>query len=245
MNYLIEGNGIVIPVVEMGQGWLIVNKPAGLSIHNDPGRDLCSILSEYIGKNLELAEKLRFDKTFGVNAVHRLDRETSGIVLLGCDKKTVRWFAKQFEERCVKKKYIALVHGNIQINEGIWDIPLTPRAEGRKNPEGKGKKVACVTRYQILDRSLHYSLIECEPVTGRKHQIRRHAKLSRHPIVGDARYGSLRAVNYLQEQHSWERLGLHSFSLEIKLPLDESLVVFSSEVSPEIMQLLADDKKDS
>ena len=96
----------------------------------------------------------------------------------------------------------------------------------------------CVTRWRPLACSLHYSLIECVPLTGRKHQIRRHAKLAGNPIVGDRRYGSGRSREYLRRNHDFDRLGLHSHLLIIRLPGESQATTFTSGGLPEAMRRL-------
>ncbi|MBI5594094.1 MAG: RNA pseudouridine synthase [Deltaproteobacteria bacterium] len=214
---------IQIPVLAMGRGWLVVDKPAGLTVHNAAGRDLCSLAFARIQKEAILREQLDMDSEFSVNPVHRLDKETSGIILLAGSRESFRFLSNQFESRQVKKKYIAILHGRLEKPEeadpwGTWGWPLSETAGGRQNPEGPGNRKDCLTRYRILDHSSHYTMVEIELLTGRTHQIRRHAKLSGHPVVGDARYGSMRAINYLKRNFAFDRLGLHAHSLTLQLP---------------------------
>ncbi|MCP4627744.1 MAG: RNA pseudouridine synthase, partial [bacterium] len=190
----------------METGWLVADKPSGMSVHNDPGHDLCSQLDAIVQKNPAMCRKLGYDSDFGFHPVHRLDRQTSGVILFACTSDVLRHFSHQFENRTVKKQYIALLHGNLREDtESIWTYPLGLKAGGRSNPKGSGSKQTASTRYRVLEYSRHYTLIECEPLTGRKHQIRRHAKLSGHPVVGDARYGSTRAVKFLKTNHGFDR----------------------------------------
>ncbi len=242
-QYCITFNEVNIPVVTYGNGWIVVEKPCGISIHNDPGKDLCSITVEFLNQNNQFAEKISYDRGFGVSPVNRIDRDTSGIILLGLQKEITAFFSRQFEQRSVVKKYVAIVHGHPE-SEGkelIWNSPLSPKAGGRKNPAGAGSKVACTTKYRVLDRSPHYSLIECELLTGRKHQIRRHAKLNKTPITGDKKYGSPRSIKYLEENCDFTRLGLHSQSLAITTPEGERVVV-ESQTPSEFFRLIESDK---
>jgi RluA family pseudouridine synthase len=227
-------------VVACGPGWLVVDKPCGMSIHNDPGRDLCSLALAAVQAG-ELPAVGR-DIT-AVHAAHRLDRDTSGIVMLAGDPKTLAFLGGQFAQQTVHKRYLAVVHGRLQRppenqDRVDWKWSLTAAAAGRKGPQGKGKRLPCTTRWRILAISLHYTLIECEPLTGRKHQIRRHAKLAGHPVVGDRRYGSTRSVTYLSRHHGFHRLGLHAHALTVRLPAESNTTTFHSEGMPEAMQQL-------
>ncbi len=233
-----------IIIAAFGIGWIALNKPCGLSIHNDPGQDLSSLLRQFLKQNPGFSDDTQYDKTFGVNPVNRIDLETSGIVLFGLQKKTTSFFSAQFQQRNVKKRYIALVHGHPEPNPASqsWEMPLTQKAGGRKSPAGTGKKVNCKTNYHVLETSDHYSLIECEPYTGRKHQIRRHAKLNGTPITGDKKYGSPRSIRFLEENCSYTRLGLHSLSLSITTP-DGKEVVIESIIPEEFIRMIESDKQ--
>lgn len=208
-----------LSIISYGFGWLAVDKPSGMSVHNDPGKDVCSVMSVRIRSDEHLQKEICFDSAFGVHAVHRLDRETSGLMLLACNSDAFEYLSKQFRDRMVKKRYVALLHGVLSPftepteNWYEWRFHLTQKSGGRKFPAGIGKKLPSLTKYRILEQSIHYTLIECEPVTGRTHQIRRHAKLAGHPIVGDRRYGTPRSLQYLKTHNQFDRLGLHSTSI--------------------------------
>mgnify|MGYP001822044794 CR=1 FL=1 len=180
---------------------MLVEKPSGITIHNDPGRDLSSQLAGY----LQTYDMMGLDPQFGLHAVHRLDRETSGLVLLAGRHDVFEFLSEQFAEGLVQKKYLAVVHGTVPITPGDqwqqWTQPLARKAGGRSHIQGKGKRVACTTRFRALRHSRHYTLLICILVTGRMHQIRRHAALAGHPILGDLRYGSKRACRYLAEKY--------------------------------------------
>lgn len=208
------------PVIAWGPGWLIANKPSGISVHNDPGADLCTVLNQYLKTQPAAAGSVAYDTEYGLHPVHRLDKATSGIILLSCRRDVFDALAKQFARDSVTKEYMALVHGEAATADDwrLWDWPLTANATGRRNPQGKGRRRPCKTQYRVETRSRHYSLLRCRLLTGRTHQIRRHAALDGHPLVGDKRYGSLRACRYLESHHRFTRLGLHAAALMIRLP---------------------------
>jgi RluA family pseudouridine synthase len=212
-----------IPLLFLEKGWLVVDKPEGMTVHNAAGQDLCTLISSGLQKEMAILQRLDMDPAFGINPVHRLDKDTSGVILLAANRESFRFFSNQFESRQVTKRYIAIVHGRMEKPDeidswGTWDWPLSEAAGGRQNPEGTGTKKACKTRYRILEYSAHYTMVEIELLTGRTHQIRRHAKLSGHPVVGDGRYGSTRAINYLKQKYAFNRLALHARSLTLQLP---------------------------
>jgi 23S rRNA-/tRNA-specific pseudouridylate synthase len=249
LSYVMTTDPFSISILSAGLGWLIVEKPSGLSIQDERGHDLCSVLQSRIKTDPDLRNKIDCDPVFGVLPVHRLDRETSGVILLACQPTTFTYFAMQFEHHKVRKRYIALLHGDLpepaaEDGWGLWTWPLSKEAGGRLHPEGRSGAVPSETRFRILRRSAHYTLIECDLLTGRKHQIRRHAGLAGHAVVGDARYGTSRSLKFLREEKGFIRLALHSFSLQVQLPGAAFPQVFQSPaIPPEILRLLEEDRR--
>lgn len=228
-------------------GGMFINKPEGVSVHNQPGLDLCSLVEAYLRIHAKIREKTLFDPDFGVNPVHRLDKETSGVMLLAVNRERFRFFARQFEARAVVKQYTAILHGNLE-NQGAdglwgtWTWPLSKSAGGRKSPAGSAKRLPCETRYRVLGHSRHYSLVRLSIDSGRTHQIRRHAKLSGHPVVGDQRYGSTRALNYLKNKANFRRLALHAQALTIcTAPGKEPRTIETQDVPASMMALYDND----
>lgn len=243
-----DREAVRIPVLALGKGWLAVDKPAGMSVHNEPGRDLCSFASAFLRGNSAACGRASFDPAFGVHPVHRLDRETSGMILLAVTREAFRFLANQFESRRVEKRYVALLHGPLDCPEGDgargeWTWPLTKNAGGRDNPEGAGPLLESRTLYHVLDRSAHYTMAEIEPLTGRTHQIRRHAKLAGHPVVGDARYGSNRAISFLRKNCAFDRLALHARTLILQLPAErEPATLETLDIPGEMRRLFENDR---
>jgi 23S rRNA-/tRNA-specific pseudouridylate synthase len=233
-----------IPVVAAGDGWLVVDKPSGVSVHNDPGADLCSLLEGAAGGGHERAHELPRRRLHPVN---RLDKETSGLMILCSDPEALRFFARQFESGRVRKRYVALVHGRMEPAAGTegqlcWEWPLADEGSGRRRPQGRGVLRLCRTLCRVRGFSRHYTLIDCEPESGRRHQIRRHAVLAGHPVVGDRRYGPTRAVALVRARFGFERLGLHALALSVVPPGQARAVEFCSAGIPaEITRLFDND----
>jgi len=207
-------------VVGTGAGWLAVDKPAGVSVHNDPGRDVCTLVQALLKRDPHLAGRAGFTPGNPVHAPHRLDRDTSGLVLVCCTAEALTFFGAAFQAHRVGKRYLTILHGRLGVpgDRGVWSFPLTRAAGGRTQPDGKGPRVASQTAFKVLGHSDHYTLVTCAPLTGRKHQIRRHAKLAKHPVVGDRRYGSPRSLRYLRDSAGFTRLGLHAWELDLPQP---------------------------
>jgi tRNA pseudouridine32 synthase/23S rRNA pseudouridine746 synthase len=165
--------------------WItVLNKPSGML--TVPGKLLeDSLLTRYRAAHPE---------AHGPIVVHRLDQETSGLVIFAKDKTTHKALQQQFENHTIRKRYVALLNGMVSQDEGIIDLPIRPDVDDRPRQRvdhEQGKPA--VTRYRVLERSDGMTRIEFEPLTGRTHQLRVHA--SHHqglnaPIVGDRLYGT-------------------------------------------------------
>lgn len=223
-----------LPVIDRGMGWLVVDKPAGLSVHNDSGKDVCGRLDRFLAG--PPADAVAYDPAYGVHPVHRLDRQTSGILLLACRRDVFDFFADQIARGKTRKEYLTLVHGKVGPTDpekwDEWQWPLTKGAAGRRTPQGSGPRVPCLTRYWVIQTTARYSLLRCWLLTGRRHQIRRHAALSGHPVLGDRRYGSKRACAYLEQRFNFIRFALHSALLEIRVPAGKQMRCFESASLP-------------
>jgi len=188
------------------------------------------------------------EKPAGVNCddfekrVHRLDKDTSGILLVAKNDKALEFLQKQFKERKVKKKYLALVVGNLKKEKGIIET-LIGRSPGDRRkqkvylpgePNAQEKRKA-TTEYKVLQRFENYDLIEVEPRTGRKHQIRTHFAYLDHPIAGDKLYGFKGQIC----PEGLKRHFLHASYLKIKLP-DGETKEFKSELPDDLKLCLID-----
>jgi 23S rRNA-/tRNA-specific pseudouridylate synthase len=238
MTSLITLGQFEIPIIAAGNGWRVVEKPWGMSVHNDPGADLVSLARRGPGTA----------GAFGIHPAHRLDRETSGVMILCSEPEALRCFARQFEAGTVIKRYVAVLHGPMLTAPGdgewsAWDWPLTAAAGGRRSPQGRGEMKECRTRFRVREVSRHYTMVECEPLSGRTHQIRRHARLAGHPVVGDRRYGSTRSIAPVGAPSGVTRLALHAMEIRVVPPGEPRPVTFRSNTVPAEMQgLLAGDR---
>jgi RluA family pseudouridine synthase len=165
---------VVPAILAEGPGWLVIDKPAGLASTPSarrPGEDVATQL--------------------GLSPAHRLDRFTSGCLLLTRDAGTARFFEAAFRERRIEKEYVALVLGSPAADAFEIDAPLGPDASSRvpgKVAAGAAGSPAC-TRIEVIERLESRSLVHARPLTGRRHQVRAHLAHVGHPIVGDLLYG--------------------------------------------------------
>lgn len=170
---------------------------------------------------------LVIDKPAGLNSddferrVHRLDKNTSGVLLVAKNDESLNFFQKQFKNRLVEKKYIVLIVGNLKKDHGEIETLIGRSPQDRRKqktylflePSSRGKREA-ITKYRILQKFKNYDLIEVEPKTGRKHQIRAHFSHLGHPIAGDKLYG----FKNQPCPKELKRQFLHASYLKIRLP---------------------------
>ncbi len=176
-----------------------VNKPEGIAsiAENDTRRD--SIHS--------LLEKKLSQKIF---IVHRLDKEVSGVILFAKNAAAHKTLNRQFAGRTVKKSYLALVYGNIDKNEGSITKAIREFGSGRMGVDEKNGKPSS-TNFKVVKRFNEYTLLELNPSTGRRHQLRVHLYGIGHSIVGDSRYGDK------ETQKNFPRIMLHAQSIKFDL----------------------------
>ena len=178
--------------------------------------------------------------------IHRLDKNTSGILLIAKSEKDLIFFQKQFKNREVEKRYIALVVANVKDDLGrIETLIGRSKKDPRKQkvylsnePDSRGKRYA-LTEYKVLEKFQEYTLLELFPKTGRKHQIRVHLAHINHPIAGDEKYG----FKNQSCPESLKRQFLHASYIKIKLPNSKNKEL-SSELAPDLKLCLKNLKKD-
>ena len=184
-------------VLSYGRDWLAINKPSGISVHNDKDHDVISAIKKQYGEMFQ--------------PVHRLDKGTSGVLLIARGK-TLSVLQKDWRE--VSKPYWAIVRGQPKSVQGTWQFSLRDRAEGRKNPRGVARyRVSASTHYTCLSYNQHISLLNVILDTGRQHQIRRHCVLAGHEILGDTRYGDPRYQKKIAMWYKGMGLLLHAHTL--------------------------------
>lgn len=183
---------------------LVIDKPSGTAVHGGSG------VSHGV---IELLRFARPDLT-DLSLVHRLDRETSGCLVLSKRRSALRALHEQFREGLVEKNYLALVAGDWQLGDILVDAPLL--VQNRKNGERhvvvseEGKRAA--TRFRLSRSYGDFSLVQCQPLSGRTHQVRVHAQLEGHPLVVDERYGDPLS-NQAAKAAGLKRLFLHAQSI--------------------------------
>jgi len=210
---------------------LVVNKPAGMVVHPAPGHDAGTLVHAVLGHVPDL-EGIGGEERPGV--VHRLDKNTSGLILLAKNERAHRWLQDQFRLRKVEKTYLALVDGAPPTPSGRVEAPLGRDPAHRKKmtvlPAGKGREAA--SEYRTLERFKTHTLLEVHPQTGRTHQIRLHLAFLGCPIVGDTVYGRKKPTLEIGRHF------LHAYRLKIVLPGEEKARVFEAGLPEELNGVL-------
>ncbi|WP_168196395.1 RluA family pseudouridine synthase [Bdellovibrio sp. NC01] len=219
---------MTLPIIAEGPGWIVIDKPAGVSVHNDP-QDVTQILRK----------QLKTGTFQDIHPVHRLDKETSGLLLIALNATLSRELAEQFQAHTCEKTYFAILRGAMPVNENYqsWTLPISDKAEGRKNPQGLSKdRVEARTNYKVTEATKYFSLIEVKLLTGRQHQIRKHSAMAKHSIIGDARYGDPKYNSRMAKIYDTDRMFLHAAKLKIKISGEEK--TFESPLPEDFRKLL-------
>ena len=242
-------NQLTSVIIYQDEDILIIDKPAGLMVHGDgrtEEKTLCDFILEEFPETKEVGEPMTIKR--GPNQeplilprpgiVHRLDRETSGVMVIAKNHKAFNILKIQFQEHLIKKTYNTFVWGHLKLDEGVIDRPIgRSKNDFRKwsaQRFARGEMRPAVTEYKVLNRfggdpvlnrkniligkgnskiPLEFTFVEAHPFTGRTHQIRVHFKAINHPVVGDSLY----AENHPQAL-GFTRLALHSRKIKLILP---------------------------
>jgi len=228
----VKAESIPLDIIYEDEYLVVVNKPADMIVH--PAGKICS------GTLVNALLYHCKDSLSGIGGiirpgiVHRLDKNTSGLIVVAKNDFAHLNISKQIKERQVIKKYIAVVHGIMKDDSGIIDAPIGRSLKNRKKmavtTEGKSREA--VTQFKILKRFSAYTLIEVTLRTGRTHQIRVHLVYIGHPIIGDQLYGHRKQVLNISRQ------ALHSHILGFVHPLSKKYMQFCTPLPKDIQELI-------
>ncbi len=218
---------IPLEIVYEDENILAVNKPIGMTVHPSQGNYTGTLVNALLYYSVNLSN---INEEMRPGIVHRLDKATSGLILIAKDNITHTKLAKQFQRREIKKKYVALVAGNIEFDEGKINAPIGrhPRYPEKKQVQFHSSKAKeSITYYKVLKRGKAFTLVALFPKTGRTHQLRVHLKYLKHPILGDDKYG---------DKSSFSRLALHAQSIGFKHPRTKCYLEFSVKLPKEFLE---------
>lgn len=210
---------------------VVINKPAGMVVHPAPGHSSGTLVHAALGN---------FDDLQGIGGeirpgiVHRLDKDTSGVILIAKNERSLRWLQDQFKSRHVQKVYWALVDGKPPTPSGRIEAAIARDPSHRKQmavvSDGRGRPA--ITEYKTLQEYSNHTLIEAHPLTGRTHQIRLHLAFIKCPIVGDRVYGKKKPSIEI------DRHFLHAQRITILLPGENEPRTFSAPLPDELQTIL-------
>ena len=227
----VKAENIPLDIVYEDDDVIVVNKPRGMVVHPAVGNYSGTLVNALLYHCKDLS---------GINGelrpgiVHRIDKETSGLIIAAKNDKAHRGLVEQWQTREVKRYYKALLHGSMGEPGGTVDAPI-----GRHPKDRKKMAVVpltgrhAVTHYKILERFAHYTLIQAKLDTGRTHQIRVHMQYLGHPVVGDIIYGP--------KGRSAVKIGmlLHSASMEFRQPITGEIIKLEAPVPADFAEMLA------
>ncbi|MCX7755723.1 MAG: RluA family pseudouridine synthase [Anaerolineales bacterium] len=222
---------IPLAVLFENEDLLIVNKPAGMVVHPAAGHDRGTLVNAVLGYDPHI-EGIGGEERPGI--VHRLDKDTSGLIVIAKNERAHRWLTEQFKTRRVEKTYLALVDGKPPTPTGRVEAPIGRDPHDRKKmaivKAEKGREA--VSEYRTLESFPRHTLLEFHPHTGRTHQIRLHCAFLGCPITGDVTYGHRKASLDLNRHF------LHAWRLKLTLPGESAPRLFEAPLPPELMRAL-------
>jgi 23S rRNA pseudouridine1911/1915/1917 synthase len=233
---------IPVEVLHEDEHLLVVLKPAGLVVHPGHGRSSGTLVNALLGRGTPLARAAGADRP---GIVHRLDRETSGALLVAKTDEAHRALVAAFARREVRKTYLALVWGHPEPAEGTIDRGVgRSRADRTKMMVGARRSRPAVTSYRTLEFLPGFSYLEVDLVTGRTHQIRVHFQSLLHPVIGDTRYGgqpwrNLRDPVKRAAIQGFHRLALHAARISLAHPVTGERLEIEAPLPAEFEALLA------
>jgi 23S rRNA pseudouridine1911/1915/1917 synthase len=210
---------------------IVVNKPAGVVVHPAPGNERGTLVNGLLARFPDLrSSSEEADTRPGI--VHRLDKDTSGLMVVGRTLLAVANLQKQIQSRSTEKRYLLLVRGSLDEDEGVIDRPIGRDPRNRQRMAVRGEGRSAQTHFWVRERLEGWTLIEALLVTGRTHQLRVHFASIGHPVAGDATYGRGAALAGLNRQF------LHSHFLRLNSPYDGSEHTFTADLPPDLGAIL-------
>ncbi len=239
---MFEPENIPLDIVFEDNFLAVINKPAGMVVH--PGAGISSgTLANAIAFHFGLEQSQSPQRSNRVGIVHRLDKDTSGLIVVAKDIDTHEALSAQFHDRTVYKRYIALVHGEIEENIGTVDAPIAREKHNRTKMAIRGHGRNALSLWQVKQRFEKFTLLEVEIKTGRTHQIRVHLAHIKHPVVGDETYNGGRDKNVpnlatRKAIKDLSRFFLHAEKLSFTHPQTKELLSFRCPLTAELAEFL-------
>ncbi len=215
---------IPLDIVYEDDDVIVINKPQGMVVHPAPGHDEHTLVNAL----LYHCPLSTINGTFRPGIVHRIDKDTSGLLMVAKNDKAHRSLAKQLKDKTNIREYVALVHGRIAEDEGTINAPIGRSLKDRKKQAVVKDGRNALTHFEVLKRYRDYTFVKCILETGRTHQIRVHMKYIGHPLVGDPLYGPKKTIKGNGQF-------LHAGKLGFVHPTTGKLLIFEAPL-PKIFQ---------
>ena len=226
----LEPENLPLKIVYEDQDCLVIEKDAGTVVHPAVGHQKGTLVNALL---FYLKKKSTKDARAGI--VHRLDKETSGLMVVAKNEEAEKSLKNQFKNRVVKKAYLCLVQGILAKKEGVIGQPIGRHPKNRQKFAVVETGRPSQTEYEVKEEIGKYSLVEARPLTGRTHQIRVHFSSLGHPLVGDSLYGGKKL---LRPELTLNRQFLHASYLGFKQPTTGAFLEFYSDLPESLLKLL-------
>lgn len=220
---------IPLEVLYEDPAMVVINKAAGLVVHPAPGHEEGTLVNALLARFPELVDptgQLR------PGIVHRLDKDTSGVLVIGKTADAVAALQAQMKDRSVEKRYTLLVHGRIVEDEGLIDAPIGRDLHNRQKMSVRADGKPAQTAFRVLERFDDFTLVDANLLTGRTHQLRVHFAYIGHPVAGDTVYGRRKFPPGLKRQF------VHAREIAIRSPYDGQLRRFRADLPPDLTRVL-------
>ena len=227
----LDPEDIPIKILYEDEHIIVVDKPVGMVVHPGAGNKKGTLVSAILFHCGELPEG---GNVLRPGMVHRLDKDTSGVIIIAKNDRALRSLAKQFQNRTVKKQYVAIVKGRVESDNAIIDEPVSRHASDRRKMDiepDKGKNARTI--YHVVERLKRFTVLKIDLETGRTHQIRVHMQHIGHPVVGDRTYGG---------GHEMERQALHAEKLGITHPGTGKHMEFIAPLPDDMIEFITKEK---
>ena len=229
----LEAENIPLDIVYEDEDVIVVNKPQGMVVHPAAGHPSHTLVNALLYHTRDLADS---PEGFRPGIVHRIDKDTSGLLMVAKNAAARESLEKQLATKSNKRQYLAIVHGNFAEEEGTIDAPIGRNPKDRKQMAVVEKGKSAVTHFKVLEQYQGYSLVECQLETGRTHQIRVHMAYIGHPLAGDRLYGPKKTL-------PGHGQFLHAKTLGFEQPRTGEWLEFSVQPPEIFQQTVADLRK--
>jgi 23S rRNA pseudouridine955/2504/2580 synthase len=227
---------VTLDILHEDDWMMAVNKPSGMAVHPGsgiPSGTLVDHVRAYLGP-----KAVRND--FAASPAHRLDRETSGVILVAKRRPAMVHFTGVFTQGTANKRYLALVKGRMPKDRGVVDLPLSEHQQSAESKARRGVNMQpAVTHWKLVRQGGDCALLECRLETGRTHQIRRHLAAIGHPVAGDKRYGDFAFNREAKVRWGLKRLFLHAERIDFPHPEHGRRMAVGAPIPDELKDVLS------